>query len=91
MMQLFFLQVEIRSLKERVSQSQGEGGGGGGGGEGDHTHNLEIVQKELAAHKEVVTELRAHLATKEAELQVCTCLSRVRMDFSQLTMLLLLP
>ena len=36
----------------------------------DHTHILEILQKELAAHKEMVTELRAQLVEKDTELQV---------------------
>ncbi len=31
---------------------------------------LELAQKELAAHKEMVTELRNHLIEKEEELQV---------------------
>ncbi len=43
-----------------------------------HTHSLyipdsstlEMAQKELAAHKEMVAELRTHLIEKEQELQV---------------------
>ncbi len=60
------LQAELQSLKEKAGP--GEEGGG--------AHSLEIVQKELAAHKEVVAVLRDELAAKEAELQVmgCVCL-----------------
>lgn len=36
----------------------------------DHTPTLEIIQKELAAHKEMVAELRDQLKEKEAEFQV---------------------
>ena len=37
---------------------------------GDHAPNVEIMQKELAAHKEMVAELRGQLKEKEEELQV---------------------
>ena len=37
-----------------------------------HTTASKILQKELAAHKEMVTELRRQLGEKEEELQVGT-------------------
>ena len=58
-------QKEIKSLKEMLKSMH------------DHqatpplTDHLEIAQKELAAHKEMVAELRNQLAEKETEFQVC--------------------
>lgn len=39
-------------------------------GSAGHASSVEIIQKELAAHKEMVTELRTQLVEKEVELQV---------------------
>lgn len=55
---LSMLQAEIKALREQLSHTPG-----------DHA---EIMQKELAAHKEMVAELRAQLVEKDTELQVYT-------------------
>ena len=59
------LQKEIASLKEQVQK-----GAVDTPISIDHTSNIEILQKELAAHKEMVAELRDQLTEKEAEFQV---------------------
>lgn len=69
-------QEEIASLKEQVASRQDQDAADQDAaappppGPGGHASSLEIVQKELAAHKEVVAELRAQLEAKEAEFQV---------------------
>lgn len=59
---IVILQKEIASLKEQVQVTTPLSI--------DHTSNIEILQKELAAHKEMVAELRDQLKEKEAEFQV---------------------
>ncbi|XP_064396512.1 myosin-9-like isoform X1 [Halichondria panicea] len=55
---------EIQSLKKELSTEPVPSGGGD-----QDSSTLEMAQKELAAHKEMVAELRTHLIEKEQELQ----------------------
>lgn len=67
----FIAQNEIRSVQETLAHAHVEQGVEPSP---DSLSSLEIVQKELAAHKEMVTELRGQLAEKEIEFQVmCLC------------------
>ena len=59
-------QDEIKALKEQMASRQDVSAPP----PDDHAPSLEIVQKELAAHKEMVAELRKQLEEKEMEFQV---------------------
>lgn len=54
---------------------------------GDHTPNVEIMQKELAAHKEMVAELRGQLKEREEELQVGTATLVLVLGWASIKML----
>ncbi len=64
------LQSEIKSLRDQVTSADHAPSLAPPPSSDDHAPNLEIVQKELAAHKEMVAELRAQLTEKEAEFKV---------------------